>query len=204
MKKLRKILSLIVTAVIVIIVFVLTLLNIFSSNNKISTNVDTSYEIQNYTLNLVVTNENKVKVEEEIIVNFNKIGKHGIYRNIPLENTLTTNENNKTKKVTQSVEIFDLKGNQNAVKTYSNNNVVIRFGSEHSFQPVNEPVKLTKATRQVLECLKIKPDTTIDTMVAEIGITRETVKRVLKTLREKGFIRRIGFDKTGYYEVLKK
>ena len=56
----------------------------------------------------------------------------------------------------------------------------------------NEPVKLTKATRQVLECLKIKPDTTIDTMVAEIGITRETVKRALKTLREKGFIRRIG------------
>ena len=129
MKKLRKISSLIVTTVIVIIVFVLTLLNIFSSNNKISTNVDTSYEIQNYTLNLVVTNENKVKVEEEIIVNFNKIGKHGIYRNIPLENTLTINENNKTKKVTQSVEIFDLKGNQNAVKTYSNNNVVIRFGS---------------------------------------------------------------------------
>ena len=141
MKRLRKISSLIVTTVIVIIVFVLTLLNIFSSNNKISTNVDTSYEIQNYTLNLVVTNENKVKVEEELIVNFNKIGKHGIYRNIPLENTLTINENNKTKKVTQSVEIFDLKGNQNAVKTYSNNNVVIRFGSEHSFQPANEPVK---------------------------------------------------------------
>lgn len=78
------------------------------------------------------------------------------------------------------------------------------FVSGDKNEPVNEPVKLTKATRQVLECLKIKPDITIDTMVAEIGITRETVKRVLKTLREKGFIRRIGSDKTGYYEVLKK
>ncbi len=71
-------------------------------------------------------------------------------------------------------------------------------------EPVNEPVKLTKATQQVLDCLKRKSDITIDAMVEEIGVARETVKRALKILREKGFIRRIGSDKTGYYEVLKK
>ena len=37
-------------------------------------------------------------------------------------------------------------------------------------EPVNEPVKLTKATQQVLECLKRTPDTTIDTIVEEIGV----------------------------------
>lgn len=70
-------------------------------------------------------------------------------------------------------------------------------------EPVNEPVKLTKATQQVLECLKRTPDTTIDTIVEEIGVARETVKRALKILREKGIIRRIGSDKTGYYEIIK-
>ena len=70
-------------------------------------------------------------------------------------------------------------------------------------EPVNEPVKLTKATQRVLECLKRTPDTTIDTIVEEIGVARETVKRALKTLREKGIIRRIGSDKTGYYEIIK-
>ena len=40
--------------------------------------------------------------------------------------------------------------------------------------------------------------------IKELGIARETVKRALKTLREKEIIRRVGSDKTGYYEVLKK
>lgn len=70
-------------------------------------------------------------------------------------------------------------------------------------EPVNEPVKLTKTTQKVLDCLKRKPDITINEIVAEIGIARETVKRALKTLREKEIIRRIGSDKSGYYEVLK-
>ena len=45
---------------------------------------------------------------------------------------------------------------------------------------------------------------TIDEITKELGIARETVKRALKTLREKEIIRRVGSDKTGYYEVLKK
>ena len=65
-------------------------------------------------------------------------------------------------------------------------------------------IKFTKATQLVLECLQRKSDITIDAMVEEIGGARETIKRALKTLREKGFIRRIGSDKTGYYEVLKR
>ena len=71
-------------------------------------------------------------------------------------------------------------------------------------EPVNEPVKLTKATQQVLECLKRKPDITINAIVEEGGVVRETVTRALKTLRKKGIIQRIGSDKTGYYEVLKR
>ena len=71
-------------------------------------------------------------------------------------------------------------------------------------EPVNETVKLTRAAQRVLEKLKNKPDMTIDEITKELGIARETVKRALKTLREKEIIRRVGSDKTGYYEVLKK
>ena len=70
-------------------------------------------------------------------------------------------------------------------------------------EPVNEPVKLTKATQRVFKCLKRRPDITIEEMASETGVARETVKRALKTLREKGIIRRVGSDKTGYYEILK-
>ena len=38
-------------------------------------------------------------------------------------------------------------------------------------------------------------------MVEEIGVAREAVKRAPKTLREKGFIRSIGSDKTSIKEV---
>ena len=68
----------------------------------------------------------------------------------------------------------------------------------------NEPVKLSKATKEVLDCLQKNPNMTIQTLVAETGVARETVKRALKTLPEKGFIRRIGSDKTGYYEIIQK
>ena len=71
-------------------------------------------------------------------------------------------------------------------------------------EPVNEPVKLSKATKEVLDCLQKNPNMTIQTLVAETGVARETVKRALKTLREKGFIRRIGSDKTGHYEIIQK
>lgn len=83
------------------------------------------------------------------------------------------------------------------------NRIHLSSGSDRN-EPVNEPVKLSKATKEVLDCLQKNPNMTIQTLVAETGVARETVKRALKTLREKGFIRRIGSDKTGYYEIIQK
>lgn len=132
---------LLVIGVILFLIFacVPSIVNLFNEQ-EISTSVDTTYQITNYTVDMQVSNDNKVLVEETIVATFNIATKHGIYRNIPLENTITINENGKGKKITQSVEISNIKGNQNAVKSYSNKNVLIRFGSENFYQPMNTPV----------------------------------------------------------------
>lgn len=71
-------------------------------------------------------------------------------------------------------------------------------------EPINEPVKLTKIAERVFGFLAKNPNATIDMLMIEIGVSRETVKRALKALRDKGYIRRVGSKKTGYYEILKR
>lgn len=69
-------------------------------------------------------------------------------------------------------------------------------------EPVNEPVKLTKSAKKVLQALKTNSESTIDEIVTSISVSRETVKRSLKTLSEKGLIKRVGSDKTGHWEII--
>lgn len=69
-------------------------------------------------------------------------------------------------------------------------------------EPVNEPVKLTKSAKKVLQALKTISESTIDEIVTNISVSRETVKRSLKTLSEKGLIKRVGSDKTGHWEII--
>lgn len=69
-------------------------------------------------------------------------------------------------------------------------------------EPVNEPVKLTKSAKKVLQALKTNSESTIDEIATSISVSRETVKRSLKSLSEKGLIKRVGSDKTGYWEII--
>lgn len=69
-------------------------------------------------------------------------------------------------------------------------------------EPVNEPVKLTKSAKKVLQALKTNSESTIDEIATNISVSRETVKRSLKTLSEKGLIKRVGSDKTGHWEII--
>lgn len=71
-------------------------------------------------------------------------------------------------------------------------------------EPVSEPVKLTKSARLVFDALKENADLTIDELAAKLGMSRETVKRALKLLRDSGYIERIGSDKSGYWSVIKQ
>ena len=49
-----------------------------------------------------------------------------------------------------------------------------------------------------LQILKANPESTIDAIVTIAKVSRETVKRSLKSLSEKDLIKRVGSDKTGH------
>lgn len=54
-----------------------------------------------------------------------------------------------------------------------------------------------------VKMIKENPNITLDELAEAIGKSRRTVARQVKQLQEEGVIRRIGSDKTGYWEVIK-
>ena len=51
--------------------------------------------------------------------------------------------------------------------------------------------------------MKEKSNVTLKELVALWGKNESTIARNIKSLKEKGFIERVGSDKTGYWKVLK-
>lgn len=62
--------------------------------------------------------------------------------------------------------------------------------------PVNDPVK------QVLETIRITPNLSYNQIALKIGKSPATVKRALSRLKELNRIKRVGSDKTGYWEII--
>ncbi|MEG2023774.1 MAG: Fic family protein [Alistipes sp.] len=54
-----------------------------------------------------------------------------------------------------------------------------------------------------VKMIKENPKITLDELAEAIGKSRRTVARQIKQLQEDGVIRRVGSDKTGYWEVIK-
>ena len=74
----------------------------------------------------------------------------------------------------------------------------------HSDIPgVTLDVTLNGTEMTVLTILKQKPDSSREEMADKISKTTRTVQRALDSLREKGYIRRIGPKQTPTWEVLK-
>jgi Fic family protein len=63
--------------------------------------------------------------------------------------------------------------------------------------PVNDPVN----SFDVLELIKATPDISYDELVKKTGRSRATIKRMIKRLKQEGYISRVGSDKTGYWKV---
>ena len=68
--------------------------------------------------------------------------------------------------------------------------------------PVNLPVNKTQ--KMILDLLKINPKYTYDELAEKSGKTRETVRVNLRKLEELGLISRVGADKNGYWEIIKR
>lgn len=73
--------------------------------------------------------------------------------------------------------------------------------NEPTNEPTNEPINLTKSTIKVLQFIQSCLDATIDEIAEAVGVSRETVKRALKVLKDNGYIVRVGSNKTGHWEI---
>ena len=74
---------------------------------------------------------------------------------------------------------------------------------------VNDTVKvgapqLSKTEQTVLDAISSYPDYSYEKLAAQCHLSRPTIARTIKTLQSREFIRRIGSDKTGHWEVVRK
>lgn len=77
-------------------IFISILLIISIYPNKISAeSFSSEYEIKSYNIDMVVNEDNTFDITEEITANF-YVSKHGIYRKIPLRNSITRNDGTKS------------------------------------------------------------------------------------------------------------
>lgn len=69
--------------------------------------------------------------------------------------------------------------------------------------PVNVPVNLNDTEIKILELIRKNNNITAINIAENIDMTEKTAKRNLKSLKEKGYIERVGSDKTGYWKIIK-
>ena len=74
---------------------------------------------------------------------------------------------------------------------------------------VNDTVKsdvsaLSKTERTVLAAISSFPDYSYDKLAEYCHLSRPTIARTIKTLQSREYIRRIGSDKTGHWQVIEK
>lgn len=58
-----------------------------------------------------------------------------------------------------------------------------------------------KTETKILELIRNNPNITIARLATKTGLSEPGIKKNLKQLKEKGFIKRVGSNKTGYWEV---
>ena len=69
---------------------------------------------------------------------------------------------------------------------------------------VNGTLKLTKIQEQILKIIKDNPQITQNKIYEISGIPLRTIKRNIDVLKNEEIIKRIGSDKKGYWQIIKK
>lgn len=69
---------------------------------------------------------------------------------------------------------------------------------------VNVGVKLSETAQKTIEIISRTPYVTALAISEKIGKTKRTVERAIKELTDNGYIKHVGADKSGYYEILKR
>lgn len=65
----------------------------------------------------------------------------------------------------------------------------------------NENGNENREEQKALEILRLQPAITAKEMVGKMGVSARTIGRIMKSLRDKEMISRVGSDKKGYWEI---
>ena len=68
---------------------------------------------------------------------------------------------------------------------------------------VNDNARLTANQQKIIDEVRKNPFVTQEELSECIGITLANINRNMKRLQEQAFVRRVGADKNGYWEILK-
>lgn len=68
---------------------------------------------------------------------------------------------------------------------------------------VKDTVKSNNKAANIIKLIRKNPSIIIKELSEQIGINQRNLKRYIAKLKENGFIKREGSDKTGFWRVLK-
>lgn len=104
--------------------------NPVENNNKLVK--DNSYQINNFDMEINVNENNSFSVTENITVKFLQSGKHGIFRNLPIINTITKEEDNKIITEKYRLKYSDISATKLVEKYEENGNLILVLGDEYN------------------------------------------------------------------------
>ena len=96
-------------------------------------------------------------------------------------------------------ESNSLKNRDLLVAIVSGTDVPVNVPAKADNIPVNVPVKRKD---EIINMLLINPSLTAEELAAAFSVTAKTIKRDFAVLKNEGKIKRVGSDKTGYWEVI--
>ena len=122
----------IIAALIFIFGIIPAIYNSLTMNQKDETTIADGFEIESFDINMKVTEDNKVKVEETIVTDWYENGHHGIYRTIPYWLEYTNKENKTNKK---KASISHLRSNDHYELSEVNGRAKIKIGDPYETLP---------------------------------------------------------------------
>lgn len=118
-----------------VIALVLSLISAFSTTEKIDQT--SAYSVSSYEINAVVKENNSIEIDEIIDVKFN-FQSHGIFRYIPLYETVKFNQDGKLYSKNYKVQVEVNKSKTDKFESYvENDSYVIQLGDPNSFANEN-------------------------------------------------------------------
>lgn len=121
---------------------------------------------------------------------------HPLFEHLPIENMVYANQQAYYDAIERSSDKGDSGVFIDFMLAEILNALKSRQGKILPDDTVNDTVNDT------VKCIKVNPKITLDDLAMRLGKSRSTVARIIRQLREKGIIRRVGSDKTGYWEVI--